>query len=189
MPTASPQGDLAPLDKSAREGRAADTARLTELLYDELRRLAATYLRSENVGHTLQPTALVHEAYLRLVSQRLEWKDRAHFLGIAAQTMRRVLLDHARARNAEKRGGGVPLSITGPSESSADALDVLALDSALNRLGGEEPRAAKVVELHFFGGLDMEEAAKVLGVSTRTAKRDWSYARAWLRREMDGAAA
>lgn len=174
--------------QGARAGSAAETARLTELLYSELRGLAAGYLRAEGPGHTLQPTALVHEAYLRLISQRMEWRDRAHFLGVAAQTMRRVLLDHARRRKAAKRDGAAALTVSGPGDAAGEALDMLALDAALDRLGGQDPRAARVVELHFFGGLEMSEAAKMLGVSPATAKRDWSFARAWLRRELSATA-
>ena len=188
MPSHSASSDVVQIVQGARAGSAAETARLTELLYSELRDLAAHYLRAEGPGHTLQPTALVHEAYLRLISQRLEWQDRAHFLGVAAQTMRRVLLDHARRRHAAKRSGEKALTVTGPGESEADALDMLALNDALDRLGARDPRAARVVELHFFGGLEMSEAAKVLGVSLATAKRDWSFARAWLRRELSAGA-
>jgi RNA polymerase sigma factor (TIGR02999 family) len=188
MPSRAAATDLTRIVQGARAGNVAETARLTELLYSELRELAARYLRAEGPGHTLQPTALVHEVYLRLISQRLEWNDRAHFFGIAAQTMRRVLLDHARRKHAAKRGGGIALTVTGPGESATDALDMVALDDALTRLGGKDARAARVVELHFFGGLEMAETAKVLGVSPATAKRDWSFARAWLRRELSAGA-
>lgn len=185
MPQTVPQEEVAQLVSASRGGGAAETARLTELLYDELRRLAAGYLRREGTGHTLQPTALVHEAFLRMASQRLEWRDRSHFLAIAAQTMRRVLVDHARRRLAGKRGGGERLLVTAPPVDSDDlALDLLALDDALRTLAVNDARAAKVVELHFFGGLDVAEAADALGISAATAKRDWAFARTWLRREL-----
>jgi RNA polymerase sigma factor (TIGR02999 family) len=176
------------LVEDSRTGDVNETARLTELLYGELKQIAAGYLRKEDVGHTLQPTALVHEAYLRLASQRLEWKDRTHFLAIAANTMRRVLVDHARSRSAMKRGGGLPITITVPTSDESDrALDLLELDDALKRLTELDARAARVVELHFFGGLEISEAADALDISLATAKRDWSFARAWLKRELGAA--
>lgn len=188
MPSLAAKEDLARLVNASRAGDADGTSRLVELLYGELRLLAAAFLRSEGIGHTLQPTALVHEAYLRMTSQRLEWNDRAHFMAIAARTMRRILVDHARKRLADKRGGGLPLSVSFPDQPDGDrALDMLALDDALRTLAANDPRAAKVVELHFFGGLDVAEAAEALGISAATAKRDWSFARAWLKRELSGA--
>lgn len=180
-----PSADVAQLVNASRTGGADDTARLTELLYAELRGLAGSYLRRENTGHTLQPTALVHEAFLRLASQKLEWRDRSHFLAIAAQTMRRILVDHARRRLAGKRGRGERLMVTAPPADSGDlALDLLALDDALQALASNDSRAAKVVELHFFGGLAVAEAAEALGISAATAKRDWTFARAWLKRRL-----
>jgi RNA polymerase sigma-70 factor (ECF subfamily) len=162
-------------------------ARLMPLVYEELRRLAQTYLRRERADHTLQPTALVHEAYLRLVDQsRVQWKNRAHFYGIAAQMMRRILVDHARTHASEKRGGmGQRLSLDEasilPSERAAD---LLALDEALKQLAINDARKSRVVELRFFGGLSVKETAEVLGVHPGTVERDWVVAKAWLYREI-----
>ena len=168
-------------------------AELLSLLYDELHRLASRSFRSERTEHTLQPTALVHEAYLRLVAQKhVVWENRNHFLGVAAQVMRRILVDHARGRRAAKRGGGlheVTLSrALIVSEERAPAL--VALDEALSRLASIDPQQARVVELRFFGGLTVEETAQALSISPATAKREWSMAKAWLAREIrkgDGA--
>jgi len=161
--------------------------KLIPLVYGELRRMAAGYMRRERTGHTLQATALVHEAYLKLLGQHsVDWQNRAHFFGIAAQVMRRILIDHARGHVRDKRGGGreaVPLDealVFSPERSS----DFLALDSALERLAEVDPRQAKIVELRFFGGLTVEEAAEVLGISPKTVKRDWSVAKAWLHGEL-----
>ena len=156
---------------------------LLPLIYGELRRLAAGYLRRERVGHTLQPTALVHEAYLRLVDQtQVRWQNRAHFLGVAAQMMRRILVDHARGQRAEKRGGDFQkLSLDENIDVSGErASDLVALDEALQRLAEFDPQKARVVELRFFGGLSVEETAEVLGVSAPTVKRQWRMAKAWL---------
>jgi RNA polymerase sigma factor (TIGR02999 family) len=157
---------------------------LLPLIYNELRRLASSYLRRERDGHTLQPTALVHEAYLRLVDQTsVNWKDRAHFLGVAAQMMRRILVDHARAREAEKRGGEFQkLSLDENLDVPVGERDInlVALDDALSRLAEIDPQKSKVVELRFFGGLSVEETAEVLGVSAPTVKRQWRMAKAWL---------
>ncbi len=157
--------------------------KLIPVVYDELRRLAGSYLRRERVDHTLQATALVHEAYLKLVEQRsVDWQSRAHFFGVAAQLMRRILIDHARGHTRQKRGGEQrKVSLDEAfvfSEKQADEL--LAVDDSLNRLAEIDPRQARVVELRFFGGLSVEEAAEVLGVSPKTVKRDWSVAKAWL---------
>ena len=163
-------------------------ARLMPLVYGELRRLAKAYLRRERPDHTLQPTALVHEVYLRLVDQsRVEWQDRAHFYGIAAQMMRRILIDHARAHASGKRAGGARrLSLDEaallPEERAAD---LLALDEALRLLTEKDERKGRVVELRFFGGLSVGEAAEVLGVHAATVERDWVVAKAWLYREME----
>jgi RNA polymerase sigma factor (TIGR02999 family) len=174
---------LSEIVTSSRNGDQLETARLTELLYSELRDIAAGYLRFENEGHTLQPTALVHEAYLRLTSQKMDWQNRAHFLGIAAQTMRRVLMDHARKRAAAKRGSAI--SITGESSGDADqVLDLIALDDALHRLADKDARTARIVELRYFGGLDVDETAEVMRVSPATVKREWTFAKAWLGREL-----
>lgn len=169
------------------EGDANAPERLMLLVYDELRRQARNYLAMERGSHTLQPTALVHEAFLRLVDQtRVNWQNRAHFYGIAASMMRRVLVDHARAHATEKRGGAaVRLSIEDvqiPLEQRAASL--LALDEALERFAKFDERKARIVEMRFFGGLSDEEIAEVLGVSTRTVLRDWKTARLWLFREL-----
>lgn len=161
--------------------------RLMPYVYDELRRLARAFLSRERGGHTLQPTALVNEAYLRLVDQtRVNWQNRAHFYGIAASMMRRVLIDHARSHATEKRGGGaVRLSVDDvqlPLEQRADSL--VALDEALERLNQIDERKCKVVEMRFFAGMSDEEMAEVLGVTTRTVLRDWKKARLWLYREL-----
>ena len=160
---------------------------LLPLVYDELRRQAARYLRREHAGHTLQTTALIHEAYIRLVDQkRVQWQNRAHFFGIAAQLMRRILVDHARAKKRVKRGGSdirVSLAETTLTVKTRD-LDVLAIDEALDRLAQVDERQAKVVELRFFSGLSVEETAEVLQISTATVKREWSMAKAWLHREI-----
>ncbi len=158
-------------------------SKLIPVVYGELRRLAGSYMRRERVDHTLQATALVHEAYLKLIEQRsANWQSRAHFFGVAAQLMRRILIDHARGHSRQKRGGEQKrVSLDEAfvfSEKQADEL--LAVDDSLNRLTEIDPRQARVVELRFFGGLSVEEAAEVLGVSPKTIKRDWSVAKAWL---------
>jgi RNA polymerase sigma-70 factor, ECF subfamily len=156
-------------------------------VYAELRSLAERYLRGERDGHTLQPTALVHEAYLRLTSQHsVDWENRAQFFGIAAEMMRRVLVNYAHAHRAEKRGGGATRVTLDESVSWAGGrdLDVVALDEALTALAAVDPRQARVVELRFFAGLGIEETGEVLGVSPATVKREWSMAKAWLRREL-----
>ena len=160
---------------------------LLPLVYAELRRIAARQLRGERVNHTLQPTALVNEVYMRLVDQRqVAWQDRAHFLGVAAQTMRRILVDHARRRDAGKRGdGAAAVSIDDAKEIAAGGeLPLLALEDALARLEALDPGLAKIVELRAFGGLTIDEAAHVLDVSPSTAKRSWRTAKAWLNREL-----
>ena len=158
------------------------------LVYAELRRIARRQLRRERVGHTLQPTALVHEAYLRLVDQRqVDWRSRAHFFGVAAQVMRRILVDNARRHNANKRGDGVQcVSIDEAADMAVpdDEISVLALDDALGRLETVDRGLAQIVELRAFGGLTIEEAAHVLKVSPSTAKREWRTAKAWLTREL-----
>ena len=158
-------------------------SKLIPIVYDELRRLAGSYMRRERADHTLQATALVHEAYLKLIEQRsVNWQSRAHFFGVSAQLMRRILIDHARGHTREKRGGEQKkVSLDEAfvfSEKQADEL--LAVDDSLNLLTKIDPRQARVVELRFFGGLSVEEAAEVLGVSPKTVKRDWSVAKAWL---------
>lgn len=162
------------------------TGRAFELLYDELRRLAAALLGRERAGHTLQPTALVHEAYARLVDQRrADWSGRAHFLGIAGQAMRRVLVDHARQRVAAKRGGKQErVTLSAVPGVDATGFELIELDDALNKLAAESERAARVAELKVFAGLTGEEIAEALGVSRRTVSGDWTVARAWLAREL-----
>lgn len=160
---------------------------LLPLVYAELRRIATRQLRRERAGHTLQPTALVHEVYLRLVDQRnVDWRNRAHFFGVAAQVMRRILVDHARRHKASKRGDGLPrVSLDEAKEvATPDAISVLALDQALDRLAGMDAELARIVELRAFGGLTIEEAACVLKMSPSTAKREWRTAKAWLTREL-----
>jgi len=160
---------------------------LVPIVYDELRRQAARYLRRERVGHTLQTTALINEAYIRLVDQkRVQWQNRAHFFGIAAQLMRRILVDHARTKKRAKRGGSdvrVSLAESALSVKGPD-LDVVALNEALDRLARVDEQQARVVELRFFSGLTVEETAEVLQISPATVKREWSMAKAWLHREI-----
>lgn len=161
---------------------------LIPLVYQELKRLAGNYLRKERHGHTLQPTALVNEAYLRLADQRnMKWQNRAHFYAIAAQLMRRILVDHARLKYAQKRGGAdqQKLSITSAGDISATPnLDVLAVHEALEELSTFDPQQARIVELKFFGGLSIEETAEVMSVGHATVERDWRMARAWLQRKL-----
>jgi RNA polymerase sigma factor (TIGR02999 family) len=162
---------------------------LTPLVYDELRRLAARWLRRERPGHTLEGTALVHEAYLRLVHQReTEWQNRSHFFAIAAQLIRRILVDHARTRDRVKRGGGAfKLSLDEAlGVSEARDLELVALDDALGALSKIDPQQGRIVELRFFAGLSIEETAEALGISPATVKRDWVVAKAWLFRELSG---
>ena len=164
---------------------------LLPIVYAELRRLAASYLRRERPGHTLQPTALVHEAYVRLIDQRqIDWSNRAQFMGLAAVMMRRILVNHARDRVADKRGGGaehVPLTLAGEGIGAFE-VNLLDLHEALNELGETDPRKAHIVELKFFGGLTTEEIAETIGVSVATVERDWKFARAWLYRVVSGEA-
>lgn len=187
-------------------GGDAALAQLSSLLYDELRRLAQQHLRRERRDHTIQRTALVNEAFLRLVDQRsVDWQNRSHFLALASTLMRRILVDHARARDAEKRGSGVPLVSLDELAARTDddgrprdddtptALqhhdagqrdDVVAIDRALGALATLDPQQAKVVEMRYFAGLTVEETADALGISPATVKREWTMARAWLRREI-----
>jgi RNA polymerase sigma factor (TIGR02999 family) len=183
--------DVTPLLLAWGTGDASAGEKLLPAIYAELHRQASRAMRRERGEHTLQATALVHEAYLRLVDQRkVEWKNRAQFFGVAAQVMRRILVDHARAHHAEKRGGAMkPLSLghadQAPAGGSDDsALDVLMLHDALERLALLDPEQARLVELRYFGGMNIEETAEALGVSPATVKREWATARAWLRREL-----
>ncbi len=170
-------------------GDEAALERLMPLVHDELHRLAHQHMRRENPGHILQTSALINEAYLRLVDQpRIAWQDRAHFFGIAARLMRRILVDDARKRNSDKRGGSmiqVPLD-EATATVEQQAANVTALDDALQKLEIIDARHGQIVELRFFGGLSIEETAKVLKVSPGTVMRDWTFARAWLRSEMSG---
>ncbi len=162
---------------------------LTPLVYDELRRLAGRYLRRERPDHTLQSTDLVHEAYLRLIDQRsVRWQNRAHFFAIAAQLIRRILVDHARSRHALKRGAA-PLRLTldeALASSQGHDLDLVALDEALQNLARLDTQQSRIVELRFFGGLSIEETAEALRISPATVKRDWTTAKAWLYRDLGG---
>ena len=176
-------GEITLLLDQLRQGNRQAESQLMPLVYQELRQLARGYLRAERADHTLQATALVHEAYLRLVGQNdAGWKNRAHFFGIAAQMMRRVLVDHARARRAGKRGGADRRTLLDSALAAANnqSAEMMALDEALDRLAALDPRQCRIVELKFFAGLSEEETAEVLGISTRTVKRDWAVARAWL---------
>lgn len=170
----------------------AEPAALMPLVYDELRRLAAGYLRRERRGQTLQPTALVHEAFVRLTAERgRPWKNRTHFLAIAALSMRQILVQRARARGAAKRDGGERITLdegllAARGRASDAGVDVLALDAALTRLADLDPTHARVVELRYFGGLTVEETAEAMETSPATVKRHWTLARAWLHRELQG---
>jgi RNA polymerase sigma factor (TIGR02999 family) len=187
--TASSPGAVTDLLRAWTDGDDGALERLTPLVEAELRRLARGYMRRERQGHTLQTTALVNEAFLRLTdARRVRWQDRAHFLGISARLMRRVLVDHARSRGYRKRGGGAERvtldeGILGTPEPD---LDLLALDRALDALAAADARKCRVVELRYFAGLSVEETAEVLGVSPDTVKRDWRMAKLWLLRELEG---
>jgi RNA polymerase sigma factor (TIGR02999 family) len=179
--------DVTLLLKQLSNGNQEALAPLVPVVYDELRRLAAYYLRRERSDHTLQATALVHEAYLLLVDQRrVDWKNRSHFFGVAAQLMRRVLLMHAREHQAAKRGGGAQkLSLDETAIfSPAQAEELVVLDELLTRLAALDPQQARVVEFRFFAGLSVDETAELMSISTATVKRDWAMAKAWLAREM-----
>src|SRR5215470_17610546 len=182
--------DVTQLLKRWRKGSREAESALMERVQGELRRLAAGYMRHERAGRTLQPTAVVNEAYLRLLPRGVSWENRAHFFGIAAKMMRRVLVDHARRKRAIKRDAGPaePVSISGvPSPArEADPVDVLALHTALSSLAEIDQRQAEIVELRFFAGLTVEEIAEILDISPATVKREWSTAKLWLRRQMKG---
>lgn len=167
------------------DGDRSAAEQLLPLVYEELRRQAAVYLRDERAGHTLQPTALVHEAFLKLVDQsRAQWKSRDHFCAVASQAMRRILVDHARRHRAAKRGGGNRVTLDTMDGHFEEEVDLIALDDALHRLSLLSERQGRIIELRFFGGMSVEEAAHVLDVSERTVKGDWRVARAWLQREL-----
>jgi len=180
--------EISRLLRSWSEGDQSAVQDLTAIVYEELRRLAHYYMQRERPGHTLQTTALVNEAYLRLVDyKRMQWRDRAHFFAVAAQVMRRILVDHARSQNI-KRGGGVPhlalddIAVVGGDRTG----DLVALDEAMNALARLDPRKVQIIEMRFFGGLSVEETAEVLKVSPATVRRDWSIAKWWLYCELGG---
>jgi len=181
-------GEVTRLLIELKERKQEPGPKLFELLYDELRRMAQHYLQNERPGHTLQATALVHEAYLRLVDARADWGTRSHFFAIASSAMRRILVDHARAKRAAKRPDSqkkvdldeMPLLCSDPYD------DIIQIDRALDRLSQRDPRQAHIVELRYFGGLTAEEAAQTLGISTITVQRDWAIAKAWLHGELAG---
>jgi RNA polymerase sigma-70 factor (ECF subfamily) len=181
-------GDVSSLLRAWSDGDQRALALLMPIVHDELRRLAHHYMRRERAGHSLQTTALVNEAYLRLVDyKRMHWQNRAHFVAAAAQAMRRILVDHARRRNAKRGANAEHVSLDAEAVLCADRSDDFgALDDALNALAARAPRKAKVVELRFFGGLSVEEAAEVLCVSPITVMREWKSAKAWLYRELAG---
>jgi RNA polymerase sigma factor (TIGR02999 family) len=183
----SSPGEISLVLRDLQQGKAGAASRLMPLVYSESRRLAAHHMRSEKAGHTLQATALVHEGYLKLVGQQdLDYESRTHFFAIASRSMREVLVEYARKRNAMKRGGlqqKIQLEealVFHPAQSA----DLVALDEALHRLEKLDPQQSRIVELRFFGGLSVDETAAVLGISPRTVKRDWSVARVWLHREI-----
>ncbi len=182
-----PPSQVTELLNAWQEGRQGAVDELMPLVYQELRKLARSYLRNERPDHTLQATALVNEAYLRLMGQKnVQWENRKHFFGIASQLMRRILVDHARKRAADKRGGAEPLVLfdedkVAPSEQP----DLVELDAALDALAKIDPDQAKLVELRYFTGLTIDETAKVLELSPATVKREWIVAKAWLRRELE----
>ena len=180
-------GEVTLLLAEMKRGNREALPKLIPLVYHELKRLAAHFLRAEREGHTLQPTALVHEAYLRLAGQTAAWQNRAQFMGIAAQLMRRILVDYARQRVAAKRGGGEAPVELGTCEIGGgveDSENMLAVDGALARLAVLDPQQAQVVEMRYFGGMTVEETAEALSIAPRTVKREWALAKAWLRVEI-----
>ena len=182
-----PTEEVTELLRAWRGGDAGAGERVLPVIYAELRRLAGAKLAGAEAGATLQPTALVHEAFLRLAGQRADFENRAHFLAIASTLMRRVLIDHARARQAAKRPRGVPLTLpTGLAGGAGVEVELLDLDRALERLAAEHPRPARVVEMRFFAGLTEGEIGEALGLTERTVHRDWTFARAWLLRALAG---
>jgi RNA polymerase sigma-70 factor (ECF subfamily) len=181
-------GEVTRLLLELKQGNKEAEGNLIPLVYNELRRIAAIHLRREAPNHSLQPTALVHEAYLRLIGlKEIDWQSRSHFFAVSATVMRRILVDHARAGNARKRGNGWDAVSLNEAilPSPQRAPEILALDEALNRLASLDERQSKIVELRFFAGMNEEEAGNVLGISARTVKRDWRIAKAWLFKELD----
>jgi len=181
------QQDLTLLMRAAGAGDRAAYSALYEAVYAELRRVAAASMRREAPGHTLQPTALVHEAFLRLTPGESGWENRRHFFSAAAEAMRRILVDHARHRLAQKRGAGAErVTLSGVDlPAGTEGVDVLQIDEALQQLGAERPRLAELVTLRYFAGMSIEETAQALEISPATAKRDWAFARAWLQDRID----
>ena len=180
-------GEITMLLAEVKRGNNDALPKLIPLLYDELRRLAGSLLRDERPGHTLQPTALVHEAYLKLAGQRGGFENRAQFMALAAQAMRRILVDYARQRVATKRGAGIALldlEIADVATTVEQSQELLAVDEALEKLTAIDPRQARVVEMRYFGGLTVEETAAALAIAPRTVKREWAMAKAWLRVEI-----
>jgi RNA polymerase sigma factor (TIGR02999 family) len=175
-------GNVTQLLKAMYEGDPAAADHLLPLVYAELHRLAQAYMRRERPDHTLQATALINEAYIRLIGEDIDWRNRAHFIGLAAHVMRQVLVDHARAHAAQRRAGGMRrVEMQDDLAISPERLDeVVAVDEALTRLAAENPRQARVVELRYFGGLSVEQIARILAIAPRSVKRDWSLARIWL---------
>lgn len=191
MPEAPPIPDeITSMLKAWSEGDRAAADQFMPLIYDELRRQARRFLNRERANHTLQTTALVHEAYLRLIEQRdVSWQNRAHFFGIAAQMMRRILVNHAVSRKRDKRGGTaekIQLDETIQIRAADKGVDLIELDEALNRLEKLDERQSRVVELRYFGGMSIEETAEVMALSPATVKREWNMARTWLRAELIG---
>ncbi len=187
-PTSSSLGEVTVLLGQLKHGRKDALEKLVPLVYRELRRIAGNQMRNERVGHTLQPTALVHEAFLRLVDQdHANWQNRAQFVGVAAQLMRRLLVDHARGRRALKRG--VPVTLNEDIFLRATGVDqteeILAVDELLARLADLDPQQARIVELRYFGGLSVEETAEAMDISTRTVKRDWAMTKAWMKTQLE----
>jgi RNA polymerase sigma factor (TIGR02999 family) len=180
-------GEITVLLAEMKRGNSEALPRLVPLLYDELRKLAGHFLREERPGHTLQPTALVHEAYLKLAGQRAGFENRAQFMAVAAQAMRRILVDYARQRVAAKRGGGVALTdidLATVGATVEQSQELLSIDEALEKLTAIDPQQARVVEMRYFGGLTVEETAAALAIAPRTVKREWAMAKAWLRVEI-----
>ena len=179
-------GEITGLLQALSQGDRSAEAKLISLVYGELRRRAVSYMRMERPDHTLQPTALVHETYLKLIGQHSDWQNRSQFFGIAAKQMRRILVDHARKHKSDKRAGnGVRIPFHDALATATEQPgDLAAVDEALERLATEFPRQAQVVELRFFGGYTEEEAAGVIGISPETVKRDWKFARTWLQRDL-----
>lgn len=192
MPSELDANDISKLLRAWSDGDQSALNGLTPIVYEELRRLAHHYMERERPGHTLQTTALVNEAYMRLVDyKRMQWQDRAHFFAVAAQVMRRILVDHARSHNI-KRGAGVQhvalddVAVVSGDRTGDPGVDLVALDDALNALARLDPRKVQIIEMRFFGGLSVEETAEVLKVSSATVRRDWSIAKFWLYRELGG---